>query len=351
MAHSITESANNNGNPVGIDDLLPFDEWLFYDGELIYDQADGFYATEPDIDYSLDSTGSGIRQIQSTESRGRMNEWFFSAGFNYNHVLYFGGTFSLINAVYKEDIGYNEFDGEDSQYEFYYFNNTMDTKGLGVTGKFGVLVRPLHFFRIGLAYHLPVSYSFTMEYNAFLESRYTNPQWITIRPQDSNGNYIDYGESKFRLVTPGKAIGSVSFTIGDFATVAADVEYMDYTKTRLKGTYVTFPENANDVIKNIYKGAWNLKTGAEIRFGKLYLRGGFDYLQSPYAKGEINEKADQYIITSGLGLREKNFFIDFAYAYHFYDERAILYAYQTRFNTMNYDVARSRFMMTFGVRF
>jgi hypothetical protein len=351
MAHSITESANNNGNPVGIDDLLPFDEWLFYDGELIYDQADGFYATEPDIDYSLDSTGSGIRQIQSTESRGRMNEWFFSAGFNYNHVLYFGGTFSLIIAVYKEDIGYNEFDGEDSQYEFYYFNNTMDTKGLGVTGKFGVLVRPLHFFRIGLAYHLPVSYSFTMEYNAFLESRYTNPQWITIRPQDSNGNYIDYGESKFRLVTPGKAIGSVSFTIGDFATVAADVEYMDYTKTRLKGTYVTFPENANDVIKNIYKGAWNLKTGAEIRFGKLYLRGGFDYLQSPYAKGEINEKADQYIITSGLGLREKNFFIDFAYAYHFYDERAILYAYQTRFNTMNYDVARSRFMMTFGVRF
>lgn len=351
MAHSMAESANNNGNPVGIDDLFAFDEWLFYDGELIYDQADGSYTVEPDLDYSLDTLGSGIEQIRTLESRGRMNEWLFSAGFNFNHILYFGGTFSLNNIVYKEDVGYNEFDGEDPQYEFFYFNNTMETKGLGVTGKFGLIVRPLPFFRIGAAYHLPVSYSFTMEYNAYLESRFTEPQWVTIRPQDSGGNYIDYGESKFRLVTPGKAIGSISFTLGSIAMLAADVEYINYSKMKLKGTYTTFPENANNVINDIYKNAWNVKAGGEVRFGMFYLRGGFNYLQSPYVKNELNENADQYIITSGIGLRDKNFFVDFAYAYHFYDERTILYAYQTRYNTANYDIARSRFMMTFGVKF
>lgn len=351
MAHSMAESANNNGNPVTIDELLPFDEWLFYDGELIYDQADGYYTTEPDLDYSLDTIGSGIEQINTFGSTGRMNEWLFSAGFNYNHILYFGATFSLINVVYKEDIGYNEFDGVDSQYEFYYFNNNMRTTGLGVTGKFGLIVRPLPFMRLGAAYHLPVSYAMDMTYNAYLESRYTDPSWITIRPQDSNGNYIDNGESKFKVITPGKAIGSISFTLGSFAMIAADVEYIDYTKMRLKGTYSTFPENANEVINDIYKKAWNVKTGGEVRFGKLYLRAGFNYLQSPYSEGEINENADQYIVSSGLGIRDKNFFVDFTYAYHFYDERSILYAYQTRFNTANYDVAKSRFMMTFGVKF
>lgn len=351
MAHSMAESANNNGNPVGIDDLLPFDEWLFYDGQLIYDQADGYYTTEPDIDYSIDTLRSGIEQISTFGSTGRMNEWLFSAGFNYNHILYFGATFSLINVVYKEDVGYNEYDGEDSQWEFYYFNNNMRTTGLGVTGKFGLIVRPVPFLRIGGAYHLPVSYSMNMTYNAYLESRYTDPQWVTIKPQDSNGNYIDNGESKYKLITPAKAVGSVSFTIGSFAMLAVDVEYINYTKMRLKGTYATYPEDANETINSIYRKALNVKTGGEFRIGKLYLRGGFDYLQSPYAKGEINEKADQYIITSGIGLRSKSFFVDFTYAYHFYDERTILYAYQTRYNTANYDIAKSRFMMTFGFKF
>jgi hypothetical protein len=350
MAHSMAESANNNGNPVTIDELLPFDEWLFYDGELIYDQADGFYTVEPDIEYSLD-TLSGINQIQDIRSSGRMHEWLFSAGFNYNHILYFGATFSLINVSYKENVGFNEFDVEDSSYELFYYNNSMETSGLGVTGKFGLIVRPVPFLRIGGAYHLPVSYSMDMTYNAYLESRYTEPAWITIRPQDSNGNYIDNGESNFRLITPAKYLGSLSFTIGKFATLAVDIEHINYAKMRFKGTYVTFPEDANEVINDLYKKAWNVKTGGELRFGKLYLRGGFNYYQSPYVKGELNENADQYMITSGIGLRSRNFFVDFAYAYHFYDERSILYAYQTRFNTANYDIAKSRFMMTFGFRF
>lgn len=351
MAHSMAESANNNGNPVTIDELLPFSEWLFYDGELIYDQVDGFYATEPDIDYSIDSLGVGIEQLRTSGSTGRMNEWLFSAGFNFNHIVYLGATFTLNRVLYKENIGYNEFDGADSQHEFYYFNNTMETSGFGVSGKFGIIVRPLPFFRIGGAYHLPVSYSMNMIYDSYLESRYTEPAWITINPQDSEGNFIDNGESKFRLVTPGKAVGSVSFTLGDFAMLAVDLEYMNYANMKLKGTYTTFPVNANEVINNIYKDAWNVKTGGEVRFGNFYLRGGFNYLQSPYAKGEINENSDQYILTSGLGFRDKNFLLDFAYAHHFYDERTILYAYQTRYNTANYDIARSRFMMTFGFKF
>ncbi len=347
MAQSMAESADiKYWDNQGTD---PFSEELFYDGYLIHLDELGYYS-EPDIDISLDSLGSGIKQKQNFGSSGRMNEWVFSAGFNYNHVLYFGGTFSLVSVVYKEDVGYNEFDGVDSEYEFFYYNNTMETSGIGVSGKFGMIVRPLPFFRIGMAYHLPVSYSLTMEYNAYLQSRYTDPAWIDIRPNDESGNYFEYGESKFKVVSPGKTIGSVSFTLGQFAMLAVDVEYIDYTKMKLKDTYSEYPEDANEVINSTYNSAWNVKTGAEVRLNKLYLRGGFNYLQSPYAEGEMNESADQYIITTGIGIRNKNFFIDFTYAYQFNDERSILYAYQTRYNTANYDIAKSRFMMTLGIK-
>jgi hypothetical protein len=348
MAHSMAESANNNGNPVAIDDLLPFDEWLFYDGGLIYDQENGSYTTETDINYSIDTSGAGIEQVKSIDTKGRMNEWVFSAGFNYNHILYFGATLSLIPVYYKENIGYNEYDGADPNYEFFYFHNNMETNGLGVTGKFGLIVRPLPFLRIGGAYHLPSSYSLDMTYDAFLQSRYTSPKWIDILPQDSYGNYLDYGQSKFTLVTPAKAIGSISFTIKDFAMLAVDIEQINYTKMRMKGTYTS---DANDMIKLIYKNAFNIKSGAEVRFGKLYLRGGYDFLQSPYAAGELNEYANQHIITSGIGVRGKDFFFDFTYAYQFSDERSILYAYEDHFNTANHDLTKSRFMATFGLRF
>jgi hypothetical protein len=346
MAHSMVESANNNGNPFGIDDLLPFDEWLFYDGIVMDNDAEGYYFVHPDLEVSLNDPAAGIEQAQYSETTGRMNEWVFSTGFNIDHFLYLGATLGLTPVRYEEEVTYSERDGFDRAYEMFDYNTSMETSGLGINGKFGFILRPLPFLRIGGSLQTPTSYSLDMTYTAVLHSRYTD--WININPQDENGNYIDYGESEFTLVTPGKVSGGVSATLGTFGMINADVEYINYSRMRLSRT---FEADANRVIDNIYQPVLNLKGGAEFRISQVYLRGGYAYYPSPFIEGELNEDANKHLITSGIGFREESFFFDFTYMYQFSDEKSILYFVDGRPNTANFDIKTSRFMTTIGFKF
>lgn len=346
MAHAIKESANNGGNPWPVDQLLPYDEWLFYDGVLIDDDAAGFYHVNEDILYSIDSIGSGLRQTQYTESSGRMNEWVFAAGFNFNHILYFGASLGITPVRYKEEIRYDEDDGVDASYEIFDFYNSMDTRGTGFNGKFGLILRPIHFFRIGASVQTATSYDLEMTYDAHLQSRYAD--WMYLYPRDEQGNILDYGESNFTLITPAKYTAGLSFTVGKFATINADIESINYSKMRFKGMY---DDNANDVIRNIYDQVYNIRAGAEFRISQLYLRAGGSYLPSPFVEDELNGNADQYIGTGGIGFRTSDFFFDFTYTYMWTDERYTLYYAEGRPSTANYDIKRSRFMTTFGFKF
>jgi long-subunit fatty acid transport protein len=147
-------------------------------------------------------------------------------------------------------------------------------------------------------------------------------------------------------------IGSAGVTIGKFAIVSADLEFIDYTSMRLRKGEGTDFFDENQGIEAIYRSTVNLKTGAEFRLSNLYLRGGFGYYGSPYKSGEMNYDASQYNYSAGFGFRDKNFLIDFAWSYKVYDERYILYQMDGRRPyTSNLDSKISRFLLTLGYRF
>jgi hypothetical protein len=278
-----------------------------------------------------------------------MNEWVFSAGFNYGHFLYFGATFAVTPLRFEERSNFTEIANTGYSDNFNYYEK-LTVRGTGFSGKFGIIVRPISLLRLGVAFHTPVAYSINEIYEANLTSSFVNGIQY---PQDGYGNLIYDAEFDYKIVTPYKLIGSTGITIGKLAIISADLEFIDYSSMRLRkggDGYDFYDENQG--VEAIYRSTINLKTGAELRINKLYLRGGFGYYGSPYKASEINFDAHQYNYSAGIGFRDKNVLVGFAWSYKIYDERYILYQMDGRRPyTSNLDSKVSRFLLTMGYRF
>ena len=125
-------------------------------------------------------------------------------------------------------------------------------------------------------------------------------------------------------MTPWKAIGSVALQLGRIAFVSADYEYMDYGEANMDSRSTDYSLlDQNDRIQEILSAAHNLRAGAELHLGPMYLRGGAAFYDSPFNKGEINSEAWHITLNGGIGFRSENMFFDLAYAlrrndYHYY---------------------------------
>lgn len=334
--------------PVDPVDLLPFSEGLFYDSYVMdYDTVIGQYFLN---EYMKNADGSyNIDQRNVLQRSGKMNEWVFSAGFNYGHFLYFGATFSITPIRFEERSNFTEFANTEYNDQFNYYEK-LKIRGTGYSGKFGIIVKPISLLRLGVAFHTPVAYYINELYEANIYSSFTGE--ITY-PQDGYGNTIYDAENDYKIVTPYKVIGSAGVTLGKFAIISTDLEFIDYSSMRLRkgGDGYDFYEE-NQGVEAIYKSAFNIKTGVEFRIDKLYLRGGFGYYGSPYKESEINFDAYQYNYSAGIGFRDKNVIVGFAWSYKIYDERYILYQMDGRRPyTSNLDSKTSRFLLTLGFRF
>jgi hypothetical protein len=87
------------------------------------------------------------------------------------------------------------------------------------------------------------------------------------------------------------------------------MEYIDYAS--MKYDYGIGYENEsyaiNNVIKNTYRSAVNIRVGAEAKLGDFALRGGVGMYGSPYAN---NTSAVRTNISGGIGYRAPSWFLD-----------------------------------------
>jgi len=99
-------------------------------------------------------------QSQAVETHGSTNEWFVSAGANFNDILYIGATLGLPYTRYLRTTTYFETDIADTIATFDNWSVTEDlyTRGMGVNFKIGAIVRPVDWLRIGAAFHTPTYY-------------------------------------------------------------------------------------------------------------------------------------------------------------------------------------------------
>lgn len=202
--------------------------------------------------------------------------------------------------------------------------------------KFGLILKPINEFRIGIAVHTPTWYSMTdtywgaIDYNMLPNNGLLAPngehyknEADNVVANDSYDNFHDY-----HLRTPWRIMVGAAGVIGGKAIISADYEYRG-TNMQLSDVNNNEYVDVSDEIKTYYKGVNIFRVGAEYRVTpQLSLRAGYSYESSPVKQWVANDgeniqfagtipsysfnKATQYI-TAGLGYRVGSFAIDLAY--------------------------------------
>jgi hypothetical protein len=338
---SYTNTLNNY--PGGISEgavsyAYPFDIGPAYDANLIY------FDTLRNR-YTADALNGGVNQKKTIYTNGSINEFDISVGGNYNDKLYFGGTFGIPFIRYFENSTYTETSHDPSIPHFrsmsYY--QYLQTNGTGFNFKLGIIYRPIPWLRIGGAIHTPTYYAFMKDsWNSIMTSDfYDAPEW-------NRTIYSPLGEYRYHMATPFRAIGSVAVIIGKFGLLSGEYEFVNYNQARFYSTDTSSFSGVNDEIKGKYTAPVNVRVGTEWRIMNLRLRAGFGYYGSPYQPG-INT-GEQYVISGGIGYRDKHFFADAGYSWSQIKENYYLYdpsLVNPSHNTLN----TNSITMTFGVRF
>jgi len=291
--------------------------------------------------FSAIPAGTTLQQQKYIETRGAMGETFMSFGGNYNNKLYVGATIGFPNINYIEESTYQETDIKNTNATFHSFSytNSLSTKAWGVNLKLGMLYRLTDWLRVGAAVHTPTVFSVSDSYSNTITANYSNSTLPAASPE---------GTFKYSITTPMKAMLSMAFVLSKRGILSADYEYINYADGRLHSTPNIFI-NQNKIIQNTYVATSNIKVGAEWRFDPFSIRGGYALYGSPYA-GSINSKTARSLFTTGIGYRQNNYFVDFAYILSLSSEYYYLYNSPT-ISAANNNFSSSSIMATIGLRF
>lgn len=284
----------------------------------------------------------GETQRKSVDSKGGMGEYVISFGGNYKEKVLVGATLGIVKARYEEEAVYEETDPQDTIAGFNSFKYVTDlaSNGTGVNFKFGMIIKPNDWLRIGAAVHSPTAISFRDNYSSYMESDLDN----NVRYADSSAE----GSFKYSVITPFRAIGSLGFIINKLALINAEYEYVNYSTAQLSSHPNVFTD-VNKTISSKYTSTGNIRVGGELRFDPIAFRLGYALYGSPFRNGD-NTSAYRSSYTGGIGYRVNNFFMDFAYVHMNSNETSYLYDPAISTPVKN-NYKNSSFMLTLGVRF
>jgi hypothetical protein len=335
------DQANNGGNPLDAGNLDAFTGLLAYNANLmVYDSG----SLNNPAHYWVDMPNGNVLQRKSIQMSGASREMLLSGGANFDNKLYLGISLGFPSIRYEEESNFWEQDSEglssnaDPAFNFSSVarSENLTTKGNGFNLKFGFIYKPVDFIRIGAAFHTPTTYNLTDEWSAKMVSTFENGNKYT---ESSIPGSFDY-----RISTPMRAIGSIAFVLAKYGLISADYEYVDYSTARLRSDNYDFFDENDDVHSKLGH-ANNLRIGAEFRQNIFAFRAGTSYYGSPYLNESTRGARMGYSL--GLGLRDKTYFLDFAFNHTL--SKDDLYLYETAVAKNTY--MTNSFMVTLGFRY
>lgn len=271
----------------------------------------------------------GLNQSKRVIESGGMSEYAISVGGNYMDKLMLGATLGLVSVNYDRTTHFDEEDASgnlSNNFKYLNFTERLSTSGTGINLKVGAIYKANTHFRVGIALHTPThielndasSISITSHTDSLFLHADPNANPVSTYNQDSSLVF------NYSMNTPAKAIFSAMVLFGKAGFLTADVEYLDYATMKYKFTGFGPAENAiNQVIKNTYKDAVNIRIGAEARLNNVALRGGFAYYGSPYSGNQ--SYGTRTNISGGIGYREQAWFIDAAYVHSLLKSQEVPY--------------------------
>ncbi len=341
-----------------IDGNAPWLSILSYTGFIINNNLedvvmpDGSTSTqETDTYFGLMGEGTTGSASFETREKGYIDEYNISIGGNIYNTVYWGLSVGITDLEYKQmsyyqenlknayiaaqnpESGAGDIVNGDADYRL---DNYLHSSGEGFNLKFGLIVKPIPEFRIGLAVHTPTWYKMTDSYWGGVDYVYTpnDPRYSVNRPdpEDPNLYLTNDGESwhDYNMRTPWRMMVGMAGVIGGQAIISADYEYRG-TNMQLSDVNNNEYDVVSEDIKTYYKGTNILRLGAEYRVTPQFsVRAGYCYESSPVKTEAANDgvmiwtagtipsytfnKTTQYV-TAGLGYRFGGFYADLAYVH------------------------------------
>ncbi|WP_075341096.1 OmpP1/FadL family transporter [Tenacibaculum agarivorans] len=257
-----------------------------------------------------------LSQDFSKETTGQNSVFNLGLSAVHDNKLYVGASLKFHSLEYREraffrerndEVNGNILTAEES------FDRFID--GQGFSFNVGFIYKINKFMRIGAAYESPTWYQDVVEEEAY-DLFMAGIQNLGISAGEES-NF--FGPNALRFRTPSKLTASGAFIFGKDGLISLDYTYRDFRNV----TYITDvstrnPDGSffdpNDFFATDYRATHALNLGAEWRFERLSVRGGYFYEQNPNLREGGNTNTDNYKgFTAGLGYNFGNTQVGLSY--------------------------------------
>ena len=288
------------------------------------DTSTGWYAFD-NGEYISNVNPSALKtQSSRVNSYGDMGEYVFSLGTSFEEKIYFGATIGVPSIHYSEVSKYSESNFEDTIQELDNFTYQQDLRsyGTGINLKIGTIIRAGNNTKIGAALHTPSYISMEETYTTSISTNWRNGGSAT---ENSPVGYFNY-----QITTPWKAMGSISTIFNNKFLINAEIERTDYSFTEFYSDAYQFIDE-NNIIKEEYAKATNIRLGGEANFNPFRLRIGYALYGSPYKN---NQEYEMENYSAGAGIDFGSSFLDFSYTISRNTSEYSMYSPETETNTI-----------------
>lgn len=258
-------------------------------------------------------------------SDGRISQTSFSYGANFHNKLFLGAGLGLTSLTYNSrKIFGEEFIDEPLSTTRLEENLSMD--GFGANVNLGVIYKPIEEVNLGLNFQSPTWYRINEQYEARMVNQFNNyyfEQEDIVLGREEAQTPIVLGT--YNLNTPMRLSGGATFFIGKNGFISADIDYLDYSASRINSRDFN-PAEDNQEIRALYGQTFNYRVGGEFRLDIFRLRAGYAYYGDPFSGSPNFDRSTQQI-SGGLGVRLEKFYVDFALTGMAFDQLYSSYNY------------------------
>lgn len=335
---SIVNRFEELANGSGLDD---FEAGVAFDADALLDD-NGFYFS--DFTNYQDTV---IDRQQTVTREGSLSELSFGFAGNYQEQILWGLSVGIPFLNYREDKEYFESDpnGRIPFFDELAYREQLSVTGGGINFKFGLIVRLQQAIRLGFAIHSPTFFELNETYTTDMTYDYTIEGEGSFR----GDAFSPEGNFTYNLQTPWRLSGGAGIVFAKNGFLSGEVEYVNYQKNRFSfDGFSTDEVEANQSNRDNLSSALQARIGAEYAYDIFRFRGGVGLQQSPIMDDDTFYNA----FSLGLGLRQKSFFIDFAYRRQGVQETYVPYrTFDASQQFVNNDNVNERIVLSLGFKF
>ncbi len=263
-------------------------------------------------------------QDETVITEGGINQTSFSYGANFNNKLFIGAGLGITSINFSSIKTYNEEFFEEPLNTLSIQEN-LRINGIGASVNLGIIYKPIDMINLGLNIQSPTWYRLNEEYEAGMNNLYNNYYFededVVLGQENANTPLI---LGTYNLNTPLRISGGATFFIGKSGFVTADVDYLDYSSSRLNSNDFN-PSADNQEIQARYGTTVNYRVGGEYRYDIFRARAGYAFYGDPFVNSEFDRSSQQ--ISGGVGVKLNNLYVDLAISNTMFDQLYSSYPY------------------------